>query len=85
MAYHDPARVGDLVEHISVLADLRQKEGDFRKAESLYREALFRVQDLRKPDPELLAGIFSLMAYLYDRWGRLDLASMARHRPRSNP
>lgn len=75
MAYSDPARTGDLVEHISVLADLRQKEGDFRKAEGLYREALFRVQDLRKPDHELLAGIYSLLAYLYDRWGKMDLAA----------
>ena len=63
------------MENISVLADLRQKEGDFRKAESLYREALFRVQDLKKPDPDLTAGIYSLLAYLYDRWGKMDLAA----------
>ncbi|MCB1210995.1 MAG: tetratricopeptide repeat protein, partial [Verrucomicrobiales bacterium] len=75
LAYHDPVRIGALVEQISVLADLRQKEGDFRKAESLYREALFRVLDLRKSDPELLSGIYSLLAYLYDRWGKMDEAA----------
>jgi tetratricopeptide (TPR) repeat protein len=75
LAYHDPVRVGALVEQISVLADLRQKEGDFRKAESLYREALFRAQELRKQDPDLLTGIYSLLAHLYDRWGRMDKAA----------
>ena len=70
LAYHDSSRLGVLVEQISVLADLRQKEGDFRKAESLFREALFRTQELRKPDPELVIGIYSLLAHLYDRWGR---------------
>ncbi|MCA1962336.1 MAG: tetratricopeptide repeat protein [Prosthecobacter sp.] len=75
LAYRDPARIGQLVEQISVLADLRQKEGDFRKAESLYREALYRAQELKKPDPELLCGIHSLLAHLYDRWGRMDKAA----------
>lgn len=75
LAYHDPVRLGALVEQISVLADLRQKEGDFRKAESLYREALFRAQELRRPDPDLLTGIYSLLAHLYDRWGRMDKAA----------
>ena len=70
LAYRDPSRIGQLVEQISVLADLRQKEGDFRKAESLYREALYRAQELKKPDPELLCGIHSLLAHLYDRWGK---------------
>lgn len=75
LAYRDPARIGQLVEQISVLADLRQKEGDFRKAESLYREALYRAQELKKPDPDLLCGIHSLLAHLYDRWGRMDKAA----------
>lgn len=70
IAYHDPSRIGALVEQISVLADLRQKEGDFRKAESLYREALFRAQESRKGDYELHVGILSLLAHLYDRWGK---------------
>lgn len=70
IAYRDPARLGDLVEHINVLAELRQQEGDFRKAESLYREALFRIQDSRVPDAELTVGVYSLLAYLYDRWGK---------------
>jgi len=74
-AYHDAAKVGALVEQISVLADLRQKEGDFRKAESLYREALFRAQELRRQEPDLLTGVYSLLAHLYDRWGRLDKAA----------
>jgi tetratricopeptide (TPR) repeat protein len=70
IAHRDPARLADLVEQIHSLAELRQQEGDFRKAESLYREALFRVQDARTPDPNLTVGIYSLMAYLYDRWGK---------------
>jgi Tfp pilus assembly protein PilF len=74
-AFHDPGKISHLVEQVSILAELRQREGDFRKAEALYREALFRVQDLRKPDPELSSGIYSLMAYLYDRWGKQDLAA----------
>jgi tetratricopeptide (TPR) repeat protein len=75
LAYNDPSRLGALVEQISVLADLRQKDGDFRKAESLYREALYRAQELRKPDPDLLTGIYSLLAHLYDRWGRMPQAA----------
>ncbi len=74
-AHHDPHKLGELIEQMSVLADLRQKEGDFRKADSLYREALFRVQELRKPDPRLLVGIYSLIAHLNDRWGRMDEAA----------
>ena len=58
------------MEQISVLADLRQKEGDFRKAEALYR-----AQELRRQDPDLLTGIYSLLAHLYDRWGRMDKAA----------
>jgi tetratricopeptide (TPR) repeat protein len=73
-AYHDPSRIGVLVEQISVLADLRQKEGDFRKAESLYREALFRALEGRKTDHSLIIGIHSLLAHLYDRWGKTDQA-----------
>lgn len=75
MAYRDPAKIGALLEQISVLADLRQKEGDFRKAESLYREALFRAQEQRSPDPDLLTGIYSLLAHLYDRWNRAAQAA----------
>ena len=70
LAYRDHTRLGDLVEHINVLAELRQQEGDFRKAESLYREALFRIQDTKSPDAELTVGVYSLLAYLYDRWGK---------------
>jgi len=75
LAYHDSSKLGQLVEQISVLADLRQKNGDFRKAESLYREALYRAQELRQPDPALVTGIHSLLAHLYDRWGRPDHAA----------
>lgn len=75
LAYHDASRLGALVEQISVLADLRQKDGDFRKAESLYRESLYRAEELKKPDPDLICGILSLIAHLYDRWGRIDQAS----------
>lgn len=75
-AHRDPTLVGKLVNQISVLADLRQKSGDFRKAESLYREALFTVQEMRKPDPEMLCGLHSLLAHLYDRWGRMDQSAV---------
>ena len=74
-AYRDHTRLGDLVEHINVLAELRQQEGDFRKAESLYREALFRIGDSKAPDAELTVGVYSLLAYLYDRWGKLQEAA----------
>ena len=70
VAHRDVARLGDLVENINVLAELRLQEGDFRKAESLYREALFRIQDTRQPDAGLTVGVYSLLAYLYDRWGK---------------
>ena len=62
--------MGDLVEQINVLAELRQQEGDFRKAESLYREALFRIQDTKTPDGDLMVGVHSLLAYLNDRQGK---------------
>jgi len=74
-AYRDQSRLGELVEQINVLAEYRQQEGDFRKAESLYREALFRIQDAKAPDPELMVGVYSLLAYLYDRWGKLPEAA----------
>lgn len=75
IAYRDPSRLGDLVEQINVLAELRQQEGDFRKAESLYREALYRIQDTKNPDRELTVGVYSLLAYLYDRWGKHNEAA----------
>ena len=75
VAHRDPSRMGELVEHINVLAELRQQEGNFTKAESLYREALFRIQDVKSPDPALQVGVYSLLAYLYDRWGRLKEAA----------
>jgi len=74
-AHRDPSRLGELVEQINVLAELRQQEGDFRKAESLYREVLFRIQETKKPDPELMVGVYSLIAYLYDRWGKREEAA----------
>jgi len=73
-AHRDVSRLGELVERINVLAELRQQEGDFRKAESLYREALFRIQETKKADPELVVGVYSLIAYLYDRWGKHEEA-----------
>jgi tetratricopeptide (TPR) repeat protein len=74
-AHRDPARLGELVENINVLAELRLQEGSFPKAESLYREVLFRIKELRKPDPELLIGLYSLLANLYERWGKHKEAS----------
>lgn len=74
-AHHDAGRIGALIESMSVLADLRMKDGDIRKAESLYREALSRVNEQRKPDGKLLAGIYSLIAQLNERSGRMDEAA----------
>src|SRR5580692_3752342 len=74
-AHRDPSRMGDLVENINVLAELRLREGNFAKAESLYREVLFRIKEPRRPDPELLIGVTSLLANLYERWGRLKEAA----------
>lgn len=74
-ARRDPRQLGALVEKMSVLADLRQQEGEFRKAESLFREALSRTQDGPRPEPELLCGIHSLLGHLYDREGRRDAAA----------
>src|SRR6185295_18152346 len=65
MAHRDPARLGELVEFINVLAELRQQEGAFARAESLYREALFRIQETKSADPRLLVGVHSLLAHLY--------------------
>jgi tetratricopeptide (TPR) repeat protein len=73
--YRDPARIGDLVESINVLAELRAQQGEFHKAESLYREALSRIQEVKSSDPELSVGVYSLLAYLYDRWGKLQEAA----------
>ncbi|SKA99228.1 Tetratricopeptide repeat-containing protein [Prosthecobacter debontii] len=67
----DASFIGQLVEQISVLASLRQKDGDFPKAESLYREALYSALEARPRDADLLIGIYSLLAHLYDRWGRM--------------
>ena len=69
-AHRDLSRLGELVEHISVLADLRQQRGDFPKAESLYREALFRIQDTKTPDMDLVLGVYSLLASLYEQWDK---------------
>jgi tetratricopeptide (TPR) repeat protein len=74
-AHRDPARLGELVEHINVLAELRQQEGGFAKAESLYREALFRIGDTRSPDVELTVGVYSLLAHLYEQWGKHEEAA----------
>lgn len=74
-AHHDPGRIGALIESMSVLADLRVQEGEIRKAESLYREALSRVNEQRKPDVKLIAGIYSLIAQLNERSGRMDEAA----------
>jgi tetratricopeptide (TPR) repeat protein len=70
VAHRDPVRLGELVDQIYVLGELRQQEGDLRKAESLYREALFRIQETRPPDATLLFGVCSVLAHLYDRWGK---------------
>lgn len=73
--YRDPARLGNLIESINVLAELRAQQGEFHKAESLYREALSRIQEVKTSDPELSVGVYSLLAYLYDRWGKLREAA----------
>lgn len=73
--HHDESWLGNLVDQINVLAELRSQQGDFRKAESLYREVLQRIHDMRKPDMDLAIGIYSMMAALYERWERHDDAA----------
>ena len=75
IAHRDSSRLGELVEHMNALAELRQQEGNFAKAESLYREALARIHEVKTPDPQLVVGVYSLLAYLYDRWGKLKEAA----------
>ena len=56
-AHRDPARMPELVENINVLAELRLREGNFPKAESLYREVMFRIKEPRRePEPRLGVG-----------------------------
>jgi tetratricopeptide (TPR) repeat protein len=76
VVHRDPSRLHELVAHIHVLAELRQQEGDLRKAESLYRDALFRIQDARLSEPGLIFGVHAALAHLYDRWNKpVDAAS----------
>ncbi len=74
VSHRDPSRLGFLVEQLNVLAELRVQEGDFRKAESLYREVLFRIEDTKRAEDGLVTGVNSLLGYLYDRWGKQDQA-----------
>jgi len=69
-AYRDPSRLGNLVEDINRLAHMRIQAGDLRRAESLYREAMFRIKDTKVPDRDLQIGIISLLAHFYDRTGQ---------------
>jgi tetratricopeptide (TPR) repeat protein len=79
VVHRDPSRLHELVGHIHVLAELRQQEGDLRKAESLYRDALFRIQDARLREARLIFGVYAALAHLYDRWNKpVDAAAFYR-------
>jgi tetratricopeptide (TPR) repeat protein len=77
LAYHDP---------VTALASARRADQRSRRSPPegrrlpqgrvpLPRGALSRARKLRKTDPDLLTGIYSLLAHLYDRWGRMDKAA----------
>lgn len=75
----DETKLETLVDHLHTLAELRVLEGDFSRAESLLREAMFRIKDANenrklKPRPILAANVASSLGYLYDRWGKADKA-----------
>ena len=70
ISHRDVAKRGELIDLLHALARLRVREGDFRKAESLYREALACIQDNRKTDPEEVVKIYTQLACFYDGWGK---------------
>ncbi len=75
----DESKLETLVDHLHTLGELRVVEGDFSRAESLLREAMFRIRDANdnrklKPRPILAANVASSLGYLYDRWGKSDKA-----------
>ena len=75
----DSTKLELLVEHLHSLAELRVRTGDFSRAESLLREAMFRIEDANSvhriaPRPILAANIASSLGYLYDRWNKTENA-----------
>jgi tetratricopeptide (TPR) repeat protein len=74
----DDTKLEMLVEHLYTLSELRVEEGEFMRAESLLREAMFRIEDPQinrhKPRPNLAANVASSLGFLYDRWGKSSKA-----------
>ncbi len=75
----DEGKLELLVDHLHTLAELRVQSQDFPRAESLLREAMFRIEDANanhrlKPRPILAANVASSLGYLYDRWEKEDQA-----------
>lgn len=79
VANQDESKLELLVDHMHTLAELRVHDGDFPRAESLLREAMFRIEDAnanhrQRPRPILAANVASSLGYLYDRWNRGEQA-----------
>jgi tetratricopeptide (TPR) repeat protein len=75
----DESKLELLVDHLHTLAELRVVDQDYSRAESLLREAMFRIEDANanhrlNPRPILAANVASSLGYLYDRWNKTDQA-----------
>jgi tetratricopeptide (TPR) repeat protein len=75
----DETKLQSLIESLQELSELRVEEGEFMRAESLLREAMFSIQDAQKthrqkPKPVLAANVATNLGFLYDRWGKLSKA-----------
>ncbi len=79
VANSDETKLEMFINHLHTLSELRVQEGEFMRAESLLREASFRIEEGHlhhriKPNPLLSANVASSMGFLYDRWGKIDKA-----------
>jgi tetratricopeptide (TPR) repeat protein len=79
VANADETKLEMFINHLYTLSELRVEEGEFMRAESLLREACFRIDEAvahhrNKPDPLIPANVASSMGFLYDRWGKADKA-----------
>ena len=69
-AHRDLAKRSQLIAKLHELAKLRIQQGEFSRAESLYREALECTKDRRKIDPGEVFNIHRLLGEFYDAWGK---------------
>lgn len=69
-AHRDLTKRGRLIAQLHALAKLRMQQGDFSRAESLYREAFECTKDRRKIDPEEVVHIHCLLGDFYNAWSK---------------